>query len=1049
MSEFDYKKLADPGYFKENRLDAHAAFIPFATEDETKRGVSSLRVSLDGYWKFHYSENFASTNLDFVKEDFCVDGWETIAVPSTMQLEGYDRPQYVNTQYPWDGREEVDHHSMPEHFNPVGEYVRYITLNGVSDRDIHINFTAAESAMALWVNGKYIGYASDSFNPSEFDITGAVHEGVNKIAVLVSKWTNASFFEDQDFFRFSGITRSVYVDVLPHTRVDDFTVTTPLADDFKSADVNVVFKTSGKGSAEIVLCHAGDLIAKKKVNLGENVSAEIHVDAPLLWSAEKPELYDLLIRVENENGEITEVIPKKIGIRRFEIKNKTMLINGKRIVFNGVNRHDFSSINGRSVTRDEIEKDVITMKKNNINAIRTSHYSDTEYLYDLCDIYGLYMIAESNLETHGTWDTVMQGRRDKDYILPSDHEEYAPMLLDRIDSTYNREKNHPAVIIWSIGNESFGGKVPQMMTDRFHELDKTRPVHYESIFNDRRYPDTSDIESRMYPYVKDLDDYLKQFPDKPMLLCEYTHSMGNSNGAMYKYTEYVRKNPLFQGGFIWDYIDQTIAKKDRYGREYQGYGGDFDDRPNDGNFSGNGIATGNDREAYPKMQEVKFCYQGIHIFFDEAYKMRVRNDYLFTDTEDFDCEITYTRNGVSLESFNKKVSVKPESEGVFDVPKCSFAFDDGAEYDIIVRFLLAKDTLFAKAGHEVAHGAAAIKQAASYKALVHTCDGLDRYRAMEGATWKTGELRPYSGSLKVIHGDKNIGIKGDDFEAIFSTASNGLISYRTGGRELLKKMPMPTLWRAPVDNDVACGMPITYGKWKLASEYAHSKWGQEFGLEKIGEKVKISFVYELGEPSLGKVDVAYIVAPCGTIEVNMHYDIPEGAGDAPEFGMQFKMDADYDRVTFFGDGPDECYEDRRSGAVPGEYHFNVNDNLTPYLRPQECGLRTNVRYARVTDKKGHGFVFASPVQKAVCQAGAEDAVREPRFMALSVLPNTAAELENAGHPNELPSPCYTVVKPLLMQMGIAGDDTWGAKVHPEFRLPEKGSLDFTFYMKGI
>ena len=1053
MAEFDYEKLAGPGYFKENRLDAHAAFIPYASEEEMTRGVSTLRVSLDGYWKFHYSENYASAPKDFYKEDFSVLGWESIPVPATIQNEGYDRPQYVNTQYPWDGREEVDHHSMPKEFNPVGEYVRYVTFADISGRDIHLVFTAAESAMALFVNGKYIGYASDSFTPSEFDITGAVREGANRIAVLVSKWTNASFFEDQDFFRFSGITRSVYAEILPRTRVDDFTVRTDVTDDFDKADIKVSVKGVGSGSAELILTKDGKKIDSTSVSVSEHFNEEFHIEKPALWSAEKPELYKLVINVKDEKGNLCEVIPVNVGVRRFEIKNKTMLINGKRIVFNGVNRHDFSSVNARSVTKAEIEKDIITMKQNNINAIRTSHYSDTEYLYDLCDIYGLYMIAENNMETHGTWDVVQAGVRDKEHALPSDHEEYAPMLLDRVDSTYNREKNHPAVIIWSIGNESFGGKVPLMMTERFHELDDTRPVHYESIFNDRRYPATSDIESRMYPYVKDLDDYLAEFPDKPMICCEYTHSMGNSNGAMYKYTEYVRKNPLFQGGFIWDYIDQSLTVRDRYGNEYEAYGGDHDDRPNDGNFSGNGITTGKNREAYPKMQEVKFCYQGIHIFFEKPYKMRVRNDYLFTDTGEYDCIITYTRNGHEIESFVRNVSVPPCSEGEADVPKCSIPFTDGAEYDIIVKFVLKKDSSFAKAGHEVAHGASVIKKADSHAAFMHDENGISRYTAMEGASFKTDMMKPDSGSYKIIHGDKNIGVKGDNFEVIFSVVGGGLISYRIGGKELLQSMPLPSFWRAPVDNDMGCGMPLVYGKWKLAGEYVHpARGGNNLPLYKVSEedgRLSISFTYEAGDVSLGLVTMTYTVSPCGTIKVSMHYDIPENAGDPPLFGMRFKMDADYDNVDFFGDGPDECYEDRRSGAIPGMYHFNVSENLTPYLRPQEAGLRTNVRYARVTDMKGHGFIFVSPELTAVSGAAAEDAVKEPRFMAFSALNYTAEELENAHNKTVLARPHYTVVSPQLMQMGICGDDTWGARVHPEFLLPKNGSLDFTFFMKGI
>jgi len=568
-------------------------------------------------------------------------------VPAHMQMEGYGVPQYANTQYPWDGRDEVSPGEIPEEFNPVGTYVKYFTLpSAMAGKRVFVSFQGAESGLAVWLNGDYVGYSEDSFTPAEFELTPWLMEedGLNKLVVQVFKWTSSSWCEDQDFFRFSGLFREVYLYAVPKVHAQDIRVRTLLDDDYQDADLEVALKVWGSGSVRVSLLEESAAVCATAVETpprcasaagcsrdeknaahcaaatynihrngaggmeGEETSASellfsLHVAAPQLWSAEHPNLYTLLLEMLDKEGEVVEVIRQNVGFRRFEMKDGMMHINGKRIVFRGVDRHDFSSKYGRAVTYEETEQDIITMKRHNINAIRTSHYPNHSFLYDLCDRYGLYLIDETNLESHGTWCAYFQGTVGLDYVVPGDHEKWMGAMLDRVNSIFQRDKNHPSILIWSCGNEAFGGKVIFEMSQLFRRLDPTRLVHYEGIFNDRRYNGTSDMESQMYTPAEDIREFLKKDRSKPFICCEYMHAMGNSCGAMQKYTDLTEEEPLYQGGFIWDYIDQSITKKDRYGMPFEAYGGDFDERPNDSNFSGNGIVYGGDRKPSPMQKK--------------------------------------------------------------------------------------------------------------------------------------------------------------------------------------------------------------------------------------------------------------------------------------------------------------------------------------------------------------------------------------------------------------------------------------------------------------
>ena len=562
MKVFDYSLVKDPQYFCDGRLEAHSDHVYYGTDDNCE-GESSFRHSLNGLWKFQYAVNYTSALKGFEKEDYNCRDWADIHVPAHIQMEGYDVPQYANVQYPWEGREDIHLGEIPEHFNPVASYVKYFSVpERMKGKRLFISFQGAESGLALWLNGQFIGYSEDSFTPSEFELTDYVKDGENKLAVQVFKWTASSWCEDQDFYRFSGIYRDVYLYTVPEVHVYDMEVRAIPEEDLKNAVLTLKTKNWGKGTAEVKLSKEGVIVAERTLALDGESSLIAEIKNPCLWSAEEPELYDLELKIFDEAGALQEVIPQKVGFRRFEMKDGIMTLNGKRIVFKGVNRHDFSSVTGRYVSEEDYRKDLTVMKRNNINAIRTSHYPNASILYRLCDEYGFYLIDETNLESHGSWDCV---DREKGYVdvVPHDKPEWLDMMLDRANSMYQRDRNHPCILIWSCGNESFGGKDIYEMSQLFREKDPTRLVHYEGVFHDRSYNDTSDMESQMYPSVEAIKEFLAKDDSKPFICCEYTHAMGNSCGAMHKYTDLTDTEPKYQGGFIWDYIDQSIYKKDR------------------------------------------------------------------------------------------------------------------------------------------------------------------------------------------------------------------------------------------------------------------------------------------------------------------------------------------------------------------------------------------------------------------------------------------------------------------------------------------------------
>lgn len=1041
---FNESIVSNPRIFRENRLDAHSSHRYYLTKAEAfmdklsrEERNHALRISLNGTWKVHVAKNPALIPKDFYKEDYDISGFSSIRVPAHIQTEGFDHNAYVNYQYPWDGVEDIKPGQMPSEYNPAACYVNYIDMDDkLEGFRYHICFDGAESNLVLWINGRYVGYAEDAFTTSEFDITDYLRTGRNKIACMVYKWDSSCFVDDQDFFRFSGIFRDVVLRLQPSVHINDIRVVTKLDAEYQDAVLKVDVKLTGTVkptySIEYLLVkETGNIgitenaVISGRISAKETVSIEESIKNPLKWSAEKPELYKLFITViDDETGREIESSATNVGFRQFEMIDGIMCINGKRIVFNGVNRHEFSMKSGRAVSFEETKFDIINMKKNNINALRTSHYPNSEFVYNLCDIYGLYVICENNMESHGSWANIYSGMTTADQVVPGDNEDFKELIIDRAVSMIEKEKNHPSIVIWSCGNESFGGSNIYEMSNVMRKLDPTRLIHYEGIFHDRRYNDTSDMESQMYPSVEAIKDYLAQNNEKPFICCEYTHAMGNSCGAMYKYTDLTKTEKRYQGGFIWDYIDQALETENVFGEKYLGYGGDFGERPCDYEFSGDGICYA-DRTDSPKMASVKYNYQPFS--FEERKTgeetvISIRNLNLFTSLSEYDYEVVYENNGkpVSIDRFDiVPVSVIESGEEEVSI-KIDFdahcmTIDNPWINTATVYIKLKNNTIYADRGHVVA---------------------FYQYREIPD----TDFCMPYSdegkNDFKVIVGGYNVGVRGERFSALFSGLNGGLVSYVFDGREYIDVVPKPNFWRAPTDNDRGNDMPFRYACWKSASLYQIFKnpdAPNENPIEVIkgDNDVSIAFTYYLPVNGMPSVRVCYTVRPDGDIKVNMKYHHVKGLPDMPEFGMIFRLPYELKNLSWLGLGPEETYADRTQGAILSRFANKVEDNFAKYLRPQECGNKMEVYEASVTDDLGRGIQFRG------------------NGMNFSALPYSPDEIECARHPYELKRSEHTVVRVALAQMGVGGDDTWGARTHEEFLLKKDTDLTFEFAFRGI
>lgn len=1127
--------LEDPEVFAVNRIDAHSDHLFF------EGGRTDLRQCLNGTWSFAYAPSPAERQADFYREDYDLSGFDEIEVPGHIQLQGYDKRHYINTMYPWDGHSELRPPHIDWNDDPVASYVRLFDLaKELEGKRVFLSFQGVETAFYVWLNGHFVGYSEDSFTPSEFEVTPFLKEIDNRLAVEVYKRSSASWIEDQDFFRFSGIFRDVYLYGIPQAHIRDLSVQAGTENDYQDGTLTIHMElmdgdpealaatgiltgeTAGPGTLTGEAATAGTLTGEMAaagtdwedlyasallkdqegrvvwqqekiqiVGCPQDTAAALKsgasaakavVTAKLpnvhLWSAEDPYLYALAITIQDGAGQVIEMVPHAVGFRTFEMKDRVMYLNGKRLVFKGVNRHEFNVRRGRAVTKEDMLWDIRFMKQHNINAVRTCHYPDQTMWYALCDQYGIYLIDEANLESHGSWQKM--GACEPSWNVPGSLPEWKACVLDRAKSMLERDKNHPSILIWSCGNESYAGEDILAMSRFFKEKDPSRLVHYEGVFWNRAFDQISDMESRMYAKPQEIVEYLENDPKKPFILCEYTHAMGNSLGGMCHYTELEDRYPLYQGGFIWDYIDQALVREDIDGKEVLAYGGDFTDRPTDYNFCGNGIVYGT-REASPKAQEVKFLYQDLTLEPEpDAGIVRIRNKALFADTSGYSFIYRLLKDGelVGSATFSavvapgetQEVSLREAVAQEFYVREHDYQKGQPGEYAHQVSAVLKEGTIWAEKGFEVAFGEKVVLVEAAPGTAPAAADAPDAVRrtaafgqgaggqvdagqasgqraiqadagqaagqraAQADAGQASGQRAAQSSdstSFRVVHGDVNIGVHGDGFSVLFSRVDGGIVSLCYEGREWITRPPMPTFWRATTDNDRGNKFSVMSAMWLAADQYVQYD-NTQIQVEEAPGQVTVTYTYGLPVVPATKVQVTYIVTPGGKIRVKAHFEGQKGLPELPLFGMRWKMDHQVDQFTYYGYGPEENYSDRVQGARLGIFAGTPETNLSRYLKPQECGNRTGVRWLQLMDRNG--------CKLKITTAG------EP--FSMNVLPYTAEELENAMHMEELPTPSHhTVVSILGAQRGVGGDDSWGAPVHPQYCISAEEDRDVEFVIE--
>ena len=996
--------LSDPEVFEVNRKTPHSDHLYYETlEEAVAEAPMALRQSLNGTWLFSYAKNPSLRVKDFYKTDFDCSAFDAIQVPGHIQTQGYDEMMYINTQYPWDGTEFLRPPHISETYNPVGSYVKFFQVDEtLKDKPVSISFQGVEVAFYVWLNGHFVGYSEDSFTPAEFQLDEYLTEGTNKLAVEVYKRSSAIWLEDQDFWRFSGIFRDVYLYAVPQTHVEDLLVRSTLDEAYRDGKLEVTAKLSGAltGKVSLTLKDAeGQNVYVDTAPAAQEVRFQTVLPEVKKWSAEKPNLYQLYLCIEDAQGNLVEAVPADVGFRTFEMKNGVMHINGKRILFRGVNRHEFNCKRGRAITEEDMLWDIRFMKRHNLNAVRTCHYPDQSLWYKLCDRYGVYLIDETNLESHGSWQKL--GACEPSWNVPGNHEEWKACCVDRANSMYQRDKNHASILMWSLGNESYAGTCHAAMADFFRKEDPTRLVHYEGCAWNREFDYVSDLESRMYLKPQDIDAYLAADPAKPFINCEFLHCMGNSGGNLSLYMALEDKYEKYQGGFIWDYIDQAVVHVNEQGEEYLAYGGDHDERATDYEFCTNGLVYA-DRTVSPKAQEVKAWFSNVKLFPD-AKGVTVKNENLFLSTAGYDFIYRVLKNGEKIfESETVKLTTAPGEKLYFQLPFPEVT--EAGEYTYEVSMVLAEDTKWAEQGYEVCFG--------------------------QYVTTIEEEKKPCTKPLQVIWGDMNIGVKGEGFHIHISKSEGGITSLRYDNVEMITRVPRTTYWRALTDNDRGCKHGFDRGQWLAGSLYQKMVNCQAVEGE---NSVTVTMEYELPTVPVAKQTIIYTVTGDGAIHVEATYHGQKGLPTMPCFGMNFKLKERYHNFRFYGYGPEENYWDRMDGARLGIFGGTAQENLSRYMVPGECGNRMGNRWLEVTDDNGFGLRFE-----------AEGAPFES-----SVLPYSCYELENAMHVYELPTPHYTWVRINAAQMGIGGDDSWGAPVQSQFWLnsDEDRTLKFTLKKK--
>lgn len=901
--------LTDPAVFQVNRLEAHSDHICYLNDREAEEGKSSLYQSLDGAWKFLWSPKPAARPADFWREGYDDGSFGAIQVPGHMELQGFGKIQYINSIYPWDGHAFLRPPEIDWEDAPVGSYVREFDLEpGLRGKRVCVSFQGVEQAFYLWLNGHFIGYGEDSFTPSDFEVTPYLREKGNRLCVEVYKRSSAAWIEDQDFFRFSGIFRSVFLYAKPALHLEDVWFQTELEDG--AGRLRLRLKLSGERLGARIICRLagpdGETVVDETLSLREEGeylrSQSISIAGVRPWSHESPALYRATLRLYTADGTVAEVVSYPVGFRRLEVVDGVIYLNGKKLVLSGVNRHEWDPERGRAITPQNMAQAVAVFRRNGINAVRTCHYPDQSLWYELCDRNGIYVMDEANLESHGSWQK--PGRIDPGWNVPGSRPEWKECVLDRARSMFERDKNHVSILFWSCGNESYAGEDILAMARFFRENDPGRLVHYEGVFHNREFDAISDVESRMYASPAEAREYLTHGSGKPFLLCEYMHNMGNSLGGMEDYVRLGEEFPRYHGGFVWDYMDQALWRTDPNGRRVLGYGGDFGERQSDYAFSGNGLLTADGAEK-PAVQELRYWY------------------------------------------------LSPEERKKFD-----------------------------------AHN----------RFLAEHC-GFPR------------EKREF-GPIRVVLGDGAIGVRGENFEILFSYPEGGPCSLVYGGKEWLWRAPRPAFWRAPTENDLGNSFAATSAIWS-AAEQGQRCAGMEIARRTEREIEIVCRYTSAAMPGL-MTEVRYTVDG-GGMTVTARCAGAEGRPQPALFGLRFATPEPVAQVEWLGLSG-ETYPDRKRGGRFGVHR--EEPHIPPYLVPQESGGHTDTRAVRLRMDTGETLRW--------------EMADEPFFF--SAIPYTSGQLAEAYHREELPQPCRTVVTIASAMRGVGGIDSWGADVGKAFQL---------------
>lgn len=1017
----------DQSVIGRNKMPARATSYSFSSEDLALKGDRNQArlLSLNGEWMFHFEADSKNRSLDFYSGEAKVSGWDKIEVPSCWEMKGFGTPIYTNIVYPFPNNPPFIHRT-----NPVGSYFRTFDLPEDWDgKQIILHFGGVSSAFYVWVNGQKIGYSQDSRLPAEFDVTEKIHKGKNTVAVQVFRWSDGSYLEDQDHWRMSGIHREVLLMAQPRVSLNDFSVRTKFDENLEDATLQIrpvitmkdSISTMG-WSLEAQLFSPTDnpkFARPLKIDLNQIIYEaspqrdkvyfgllETKVESPQKWSAEIPVLYTLVLSLKDEKGNILESRSCKVGFRDIRIQDGVFRVNGIPVKLYGVNRHDHSQTGGKTVTREEMLQDVLLMKQYNLNAVRTCHYPNDPYFYELCDRYGLYVMDEGNIETHGGGGYLTN--------QPSWHAAFS----DRIIRMVERDKNHPSVIIWSLGNESGTGPNHAAAAAWVKEFDPTRPIHYEGAQGDVSRPEYKpvgspeylttpylanpddswyvDMVSRMYPTLDQLKGLAESpYIHRPVVMCEYAHSMGNSTGNLQEYWDLIRSKKNLMGGFIWDWIDQGIARTDDQGRKWWAYGGDYGDKPNDGNFCINGILNA-DRTVKPGLEECKYVFQPVSVEPYDPAKMqfRIKNRFYSRNLNEFDIRWTLTENGkeigaASLGAFN----ILPGESKLFGVGQ-DLSKTTG-EVWLRVSVKLAKDELYAKRGYEIAKEQFLVSAAKPVPSVVSAI----QVQTLEDS-------------------GKNLTLGAKDFQVTFDKTTGYLIQYQFKGENMITGPLKPDFWRPLTDNDLKAWRVLeNLSDWPAVT--AGLKVAQfnvlDEGLSKL---VAVSLKSDAGL----NLQLSYKVSGNGETEVNYQVEIGEKLSEPLRIGMTTQVASGFGQLSFYGKGPFENYADRSHAAEAGIYSGKVEDFIFQYVMPMENGNHTGVRWLALKNTSGSGLM-----------------VTGKQLLNTSVWPYTAENIRKAQHINELEPAGFYTVNIDLGQAGVGGNDSWSWRGIPieQYHLNQK------------